>query len=146
MRFWKAVLTVAWVLVFSSTGWAKIDTVRMTDFAFVPASLAIRPGDTVVWKSTQQCCDAHTTTRNGLFSWNSGPVPLNGTFLQAFPDAGRFDYECTPHAGIGMVGTVNVVSTVPSTSWAGLVLLLASLSATAIWTLQRKKEAAPIRR
>ncbi len=142
MRFAKIVLTVAGFFVFTSAAWAKKDTVRMTDFAFVPASIVIKAGDTIVWKSTQQCCIPHTTTRTGFFSWNSGAVPLNGTFMQAFPDGGSYDYYCEPHAGIGMLGTINVASSIPSNSWMGLVLLFSSLGAAAIWLLERKRKTA----
>lgn len=135
-------------LFFAAAGvWAKTDTVRMIDFAFVPASITIAPGDTVVWKSTQQCCITHTTTRStGPMTWDA-TVPLNSTFQQAFTQQGTFNYVCTPHQGLGMSGSVTVfsvaLSKAPSLGWLGLALLLASLGAAGIWTLRKKKTARP---
>jgi plastocyanin len=138
----KTVLTIIAMFLFTKTAGAKTDTVRMIDFAFVPASLTIAPGDTVVWKSTQQCCLLHTSTRStGPMTWNA-VVPLNTTFKLAFNQQGTFNYVCNNHAGIGMVGSVTVLSKVPSLGWLGLVLLLASLAAAAIWILSRRRKAA----
>jgi plastocyanin len=139
MRLLKGLLTAAGLFLLTQNAWAKKDTVLMNDFVFVPANITITRGDTIVFKSNQVCCIAHTTTRTGLYSWDSGPMPLNATFLIPFHDAGKFDYECIPHAGIGMLGSVTVVSNVPSTDWLGLCLLLASLSAAAIWVLEKKR-------
>ena len=141
MRFWKVVLIASGLLVFSSPAWADIDTVRMIDFAFVPASITISPGDTIVWKSIQQCCDTHTTTRSTEpMTWGA-TVPMNGTFQRIFGQQGTFNYVCTPHAGIGMTGSVTVISKVPSLGWLGITLLLASMGAAAVWLLQQRKRA-----
>lgn len=142
MHLLKTVLTIIAMFLFTKTAGAKTDTVRMQDFAFVPASLTVAPGDTVVWKSTQQCCLLHTSTRStGPMTWNA-VVPLNTTFKLAFNQQGTFNYFCNNHAGIGMVGSVTVLSKVPSLGWLGLVLLLASLTAAAIWILARRRKAA----
>ncbi len=142
MHLVKTVLTIIAMFLFTKTAGAKIDTVRMIDFAFVPASLTVAPGDTVVWKSTQQCCLLHTSTRStGPMTWNA-VVPLNTTFKLAFNQQGTFNYVCSNHAGIGMVGSVSVLSKVPSLGWLGLVLLLASLTAVGIWMLERRRKAA----
>jgi plastocyanin len=139
MRFAKGFLTFIGVVLFTQAAWAKIDTVRMTDFAFVPASVTISLGDTIVWKSTQQCCIVHTTTRSaGPMTWDA-TVPLNTTFQLVFGQAGMFNYECTPHAGIGMTGSIVVQQSTPSLGWAGLALLLSSLGSAGAWLLQRRK-------
>ncbi len=140
MRFARAALMVIGILLFTRTAWAKTDTVRMQDFQFVPKVLIVNPGDTVVWKSIQQCCDTHTTTRDYAPAWNSGSVPLNGTFQRAFTEAGSYEYYCTPHKVIGMIGQISVTSKVPSNGWPGLALLFASLGVAAVWWLQRKRE------
>ncbi len=142
MRFAKAALLVMGMLSFTPTIWAKTDTVRMQDFQFVPKVLVINPGDTVVWKSIQFCCDQHTSTRTLTSGWDSGPLPLNGTFQRAFTEAGSYEYWCTPHKPIGMIGQVTVTSRVPSTDRLGLVLLLASLAAAGIWMLERRRKTA----
>jgi len=114
----------------------------MVDFSFVPASITIAPGDTIVWKSIQQCCVTHTTTRStSPMTWNA-VVPLNNTFKLVFNEQGTFNYVCANHAGIGMTGSVAVLSKVPSLGWMGLALLLSSLGAMAIWILERRRKTA----
>jgi len=145
MRFLRLPLLVLLALVFiTASGWAKIDTVKMVDFTFQPASLTILPGDTVVWKVTQSCCDLHTTTRTSApLTWDSGPMLLNATFLLVFPGQGTFNYVCTPHEFGGMVGTITVQSPkAPVLGWLGLGLLLASLTVTGIWMLQQRRQPA----
>jgi plastocyanin len=141
MRFWKVVLIASGLLAFSSPVWADIDTVRMVDFSFVPSSITIAPGDTIVWKSTQACCITHTTTRStGPMTWDA-TVPLNSTFQRIFGQQGTFNYACTPHEGIGMTGSVTVIAKIPSLGWLGLTLLFASVGVAAVWLLQRRKPA-----
>ncbi|HLG94562.1 MAG TPA: plastocyanin/azurin family copper-binding protein [candidate division Zixibacteria bacterium] len=139
MRFLKAAAMVAGLILLAQTAWAKTDTVRMQDFQFVPKILVVNPGDTVVWKSVQECCLAHTSTRSLTSSWNSGPVPLNGTFQRAFTESGSYEYFCDSHRTIGMVGQITVTSRVPSSGWLGLTLLLASLTAATLWVLEQRK-------
>ena len=142
MRFSKAATTAIGLFLLTQTASAKIDTVRMVDFAFVPASITISQGDTIVWKSTQQCCITHTTTRStGPMTWNA-TVPLNTTFRLAFNQTGTFTYDCIPHAGLGMNGSVTVVSRVPSLGWLGLALLLSSLTAAALYVLEGRRKTA----
>ncbi|MGH8005194.1 MAG: cupredoxin domain-containing protein [Limisphaerales bacterium] len=142
MRLARAVLTVTATFIFTSAAWAKIDTVRMVDFAFVPAAITIAPGDTIVWKSTQQCCLLHTSTRStGPMTWNA-VVPLNTTFKVAFNQQGTFNYVCSNHVDIGMTGSVTVLSKVPSLGWLGLALLLSSLAAAAFWILESRRKTA----
>ena len=142
MRFWKVVLIASGLLVFSSPVWADIDTVRMVDFSFVPSSITIAPGDTIVWKSTQQCCITHTTTRTSSpMTWSS-PVPLGNTFQLQFNDQGTFNYFCSPHQGIGMTGSVTVLSKVPSLGWLGLTLLFSCLASAALWILESRRKTA----
>jgi plastocyanin len=143
MRFKGLLWSVPFFLLLTSATWGKIDTVKMIDFSFVPAAITIAPGDTIVWKSTQQCCIPHTTTRAaGPMTWNSGDVALNGTFQLAFPNRGTFNYECIPHGPSGMTGVVTVVELpkVPVMGYVGLALLLASLAAAGIWMLYRKRQ------
>jgi plastocyanin len=142
MRFLKVAVTAAALFLLVQRAWAKTDTVRMIDFAFVPASITVNPGDTVVWKSTQQCCIMHTSTRSsGPMTWNAS-VPLNSTFNLQFNQQGTFSYFCTPHQGIGMTGSVTVVSKVPSLGWLGLAFLLSSLAAATLWILENRRKTA----
>ena len=145
MRLVKAILTVAGLFLFTSTVWGDIDTVRVQDFSFVPGSLTIQAGDTVVWKFIQACCVDHTVTRSATpMSWNSGSLVVGETFELIFPTAGTFSYFCSPHADIGMTGSVTVQAPpairASTLGWLGLILLAASLSAAGIWILGKKRQ------
>lgn len=140
MRWVKTVFVLLAVFLFAQTARAKTDTVRMVDFAFVPASITIEPGDTIVWRSTQQCCLLHTSTRSsGPMTWNA-VVPLNTTFKLAFNNQGTFNYVCSNHAGIGMVGSITVLSKVPALGWLGLTLLFSCLAAAGLYILENRRK------
>jgi plastocyanin len=139
------------LLFLAPTARADTDTVFARDFSFVPSSLTIEAGDTVVWKSILQCCIEHTSTRSvSPKTWNSGPIPLGGTFkvVFQFADSGTFNYFCQPHQGLGMVGSITalpiktVTVTAGALNWLGLVLLLASLTAAAIYILESRRKTA----
>lgn len=109
MRY-KIILLLGAFMAFSAAiSKAAVDTVQVVDFSFIPASLTLTPGDTVVWKVTQECCIAHTVTRTLSPAWNSGPLLLGETFQLVFPECGTYSYFCSPHQGLGMVGTIKVV-------------------------------------
>ncbi len=87
--------------------------VRVQDYAFVPESLTITAGDTVVW--TSHAADQHTTFsgRNGVPDgiWHSDTLaPGSGTFQWVFPAPGDFPYFCAFHFSIGMTGDILVTS------------------------------------
>jgi len=79
-------------------------TVMMTtdssgSFVFIPKTLAIKAGTTVVWKNVTQA--PHTVTNldhNKLFnSGDSNPINTNMTFSFKFTTAGTFHYQCDFH-------------------------------------------------
>lgn len=81
--------------------------VRMTRFnTFDPKDISINVGDTVTWTNTASIFhDAvafDETFRSPLFG-------IRQTYSFTFTRPGQFDYYCTPHLGIGMVGSVTVV-------------------------------------
>lgn len=98
--------------------------VSIQGFKFVPASLEIAVGDTVVW--TQKDTAGHTSTSgaNGVADglWDSGLLTLTGTttFSRTFTTAGTFPYFCKPHAA-GMRATIVVKApaTPPSITLSG---------------------------
>ncbi len=135
-------------LFFGASAWGRIDTVRVEDFSFIPASKTIQAGDTIRWRVFEQCCLDHTVTRGDPpMSWDSGPLYLGDVYQLAFPDTGVFDYGCFNHEYIGMIGSITVeprppAPAVSATGRVGLVLLLASLAAAAIWILERRRKTA----
>ena len=106
----KALFLMSFVMVLSSPLCkAAVDTVQVVDFRFLPSSLNIAVGDTVVWIVKQECCVPHTVTRSSSPSWNSGSLGLGASFQRIFPVCGTYSYVCSPHQGLGMVGTIQVV-------------------------------------
>ena len=88
---------------------AAVDTVMIVDFNFQPPSLTIAPGDTVLWIVNPAACCVHTVTRTASPAWDSGPLNSGDEFERVFPVCGTFNYFCSPHQSIGMVGTIDVV-------------------------------------
>ncbi len=108
MRY-KPFYCLVLIMVFAATPClSAVDTVMVVDFNFQPPSLTIAPGDTVRWIVGVTCC-GHTVTRTASPAWDSGPLNSGDTFERAFPVCGTYDYFCTPHRSIGMVGRVKVV-------------------------------------
>jgi plastocyanin len=93
--------------------------VQMTDSpSFVPASLSIAQGETVIWTNSSVGA-FHTSTSgtaptaNGL--WNSGPVNLTGTYTVTFTNfaPGVYPYFCSFHYLEGMTGSLTITNAAP---------------------------------
>lgn len=77
--------------------------VHMHNFAFVPAVVHVKPGDTVEWINDD--ADAHTVdSTTKLF--DSGGLDTNENYTFKFTKAGSFPYFCDLHPY--MKGTVIV--------------------------------------
>jgi plastocyanin len=77
--------------------------VMLSKAAFSPATLTIAVGSTIIWKNTSPV--PHTVTSDdGTF--DSGDLPVGGTFRFTFTTAGKFHYTCAYHPW--MTGTINV--------------------------------------
>jgi len=75
--------------------------IEITNFAFVPATVTIPKGTTVIW--TQKDSAPHTVKGTGL---DSGTLTQGQTFNHTFNEAGTFNYVCSIHAA--MKGTIIV--------------------------------------
>lgn len=75
--------------------------VTVENFAFNPAELNIKSGDTVIW--TNQDSAAHRISGNGFQSDN---LSKGQSFSFTFKTAGSFDYNCSIHPS--MKGKVTV--------------------------------------
>jgi amicyanin len=70
--------------------------VPISNFAFLPAEVHIRAGQTVTWLNCEADATAHTTHSNDEL-WSS-PLLSSGTaFSHTFDQPGTFDYHCDPH-------------------------------------------------
>jgi len=84
--------------------------VDMVGLTFVPDTLTISQGDSVLWVNTSTM--VHTTT-SGVNSvpngyWDSGLMSPNDSFTFHFDSVGAFPYYCTLHWTLGMVGLIIV--------------------------------------
>jgi plastocyanin len=77
--------------------------VAISGFAFDPATITIKAGQSVTW--TNKDGVVHTVTADD-HSWTSGDIANGQTFTQTFSTAGTYKYFCAVHPN--MVGTVVV--------------------------------------
>jgi plastocyanin len=81
------------------------NTVAIQSFAFSPASLTVKAGDTVVWTNMDSA--QHTVTSDSGSELNSALLANGQTYSHTFTTAGTYPYHCTVHAS--MHGTITVV-------------------------------------
>ena len=85
-------------------------TVQTSGMAFSPDSITINLGDTVTFINTGGNHNVNGTTA----TFPSNPASFGNslgsgwTFTHVFTVAGTYDYQCDPHAGMGMIGKVIV--------------------------------------
>ena len=79
---------------------------------FVPKDIIIRQGDTVTFINTDQgfhnINGTISTFPNNPESFGNSVSSSLWTYQFVFNKLGLYDYQCDPHAGIGMVGTITV--------------------------------------
>lgn len=69
-------------------------TINIQNFAFSPAELTIKKGDTVKWINLDSV--QHTATSDKE-KFDSGLLSQNSSWSRTFNEAGIFEYHCTPH-------------------------------------------------
>jgi len=97
-----------------------------SNFTFVPSSLTIAAGDTVIWTNTASF--GHTTTSgssNGSTctsdgNWDSGTMAANAKFKHKFTTDGVFPYFCNIHCSMTGSITVGNVSAVQNSKYSQL--------------------------
>ncbi len=88
-------------------------TVTVQSNTFTPQDLTINVGETVLFDNINgfhNVDGTQTTFPSNPESFGNGAAasaPWN--YEHTFTVAGTYDYNCTPHAGLGMVGTITVV-------------------------------------
>lgn len=91
----------------------KVHQVLIQDDQFIPRTLSVAPGDTVVWYASTP---NHTVTADagGFDSRGSGTssIPVGSTFVHTFPEAGNHPYYCANKGGPGSVGMSAIVQVV----------------------------------
>lgn len=85
--------------------------VSMIENVFVPETLSIVTGDTVMWINNGSINHTSTSGTNcsadGL--WNSGLIAPGNSFSFAFDSAADYPYFCIPHCNLGMIGLISVL-------------------------------------
>jgi plastocyanin len=82
--------------------WADTHVVTIEAMQFRPATLAVKPGDQVVWENRDLV--PHTATAARQF--DSGEIGANKRWTWTAREQGSYAYDCTYHPG--MKGTVVV--------------------------------------
>lgn len=101
-------LFMSMVALSSTPIFAKTHTVLMQGKKYIPDTLTIAPGDSVLWLNKDNML--HTVTgrpKDGKIPFNSGFLRQTQKFLFTFPVSGEFKYYCLPHA-LDMQGTITV--------------------------------------
>jgi FtsP/CotA-like multicopper oxidase with cupredoxin domain/plastocyanin len=97
--------TPASTQVTPSTGSGVGNQIIMLDNRFLPASLTVSAGTTVVWSNNGD--NLHTSTSfNGL--WDSSVLQHGQTFQFTFGQPGTYRFLCSQHFIEGMTGTITV--------------------------------------
>ena len=84
--------------------------VEVRNNEFDPASITINVGDTVRWTNVEGFHNVNATT--ATFPSNpegfGNEVGAGWTFEHVFTIAGDYNYQCDPHASLGMTGDITV--------------------------------------
>jgi Plastocyanin len=108
--FRSLILTSALVYLSMSLTGQTSHPVTVSNYSFSPKNLTITAGDEVAWTNTSGShnVDGETATfpSNPVSFGNS--VGTGWTYKFTFNTAGTYNYQCDPHAGMGMVGQIIV--------------------------------------
>ena len=75
---------------------AGLPVIFIKQFAYVPATLHVRAGQSVAWVNCESDGTAHTATADDA-SFNSWLLNPDNAFVRAFPSAGTVPYHCDLH-------------------------------------------------
>ena len=118
MRVLFTFLTVSFLFTMGS--FAQDHIVTTDGLNFVPAELTIQVGETVEFQNgggahnVNASQDVFPDNPEGFTSGNVSSSPW--TFQHTFTLPGVYQYQCDPHAGLGMVGTITVEQAVSGTN------------------------------
>lgn len=99
-------------LILSFQAKATIKVVTQQSNTFSPKVFNVTVGDTIRWVWTS---GAHTTTSSNIpaaaTSWDSPLTAAVDQFDYVVKVAGTYDYVCTPHVDLGMIGSFTATGT-----------------------------------
>jgi len=108
-RFKTSLLLVIFSLIAFANAIPVTKVINVSNFEFTPQNEFAETGDTIKWVWVS---GFHTTTSStipqGAASWDALIDPSNLSFIYVPTVTGTYNYVCTPHAGMGMTGTITV--------------------------------------
>ncbi len=113
IAFFVILLSVVLVMATQSAK-STVVAIQVSNFAFSPANVNVNVGDTVRW---EWMSGSHTTTSltipDSAALWDEMITSMHVSYEYVVTDTGVYNYKCTPHFGMGMVGafTAQMVST-----------------------------------
>ncbi len=115
-KVYTIIFQVVACILFSAYAKATVFLIEVENFEFEPEVVTVNVGDTIIWFWEE---GFHTTTSTLIPSeatpWDA-EISSSSPFFQyvvTFP--GSYDYVCSPHASMGMVGhfTANGTTDIP---------------------------------
>jgi plastocyanin len=114
----KTLLLILILFAVNSISFGTTRIITVQDFNFSPISLNANVGDTIVW---QWVSGVHTTTSTTVpasaSTWDQPITSTNTSYSYKITVAGTYNYQCTRHAAMNMVGSI--ISTPSSVSQIG---------------------------
>ncbi len=106
-------ILLAFLLLSINSSYAASHEVSMIENVFVPETLSVVTGDTVIWVNNGSV--AHTATSGTSCNpdgfWDSGLINPGNSFSFAFDSVAEYPYFCIPHCNLGMIGLIIVGET-----------------------------------
>ena len=104
--------TLTCILAYSSLSLSAqtSHSVTVSNNKFTPSTLIINAGDEVIWTNTEGSHNVNgqtSTFPNNPVSFGND-VASGWTYKFTFTTAGIYDYQCDPHAAMGMIGRITV--------------------------------------
>lgn len=84
-------------------GLAIAGEIPIQQYSFLPSEITVHAGTTVTWSNQDEA--VHTVTAADK-SWDSGRIPIGGTFSQTFTQPGTYEFACSIHPS--MKGRITV--------------------------------------
>ena len=85
-------------------------TVQVVNNSFNPSVAAVPVNGTVLWQWNSAGVEHNVTFTDGPSDGPNSETQGSGTFERTFSTAGEYNYVCTIHEELGMVGTINVAA------------------------------------
>jgi plastocyanin len=117
----KKLFTVLIIVLIAFNSKATIHIIQVWNgyYQFLPASITIQLGDTIQWLPLDQPTMVHTITSASIpsgastfdYTWQA---PADTFFQYIAQIAGIYEYECTPHVAMNMIGNFTVTGGINS--------------------------------